>query len=136
MPYKDPEKRREMKARSRAAAKAGKATAAGSGPGVPGVPGGSHGGTVITVYHAPEVAALRLRSATDILGLLEGQAAAVVADLTIETCARARTVGYLAGIILRAVETADLTARLESIEEALSDRNADPAPTPFRRFGS
>lgn len=134
MPYKDPEKRREMRARQRQAKKAARASAAGSAPGVHGVSQGATGAPIVAVYHAPEVAALRIRTAADVLTLLEGQAAAVLADVTVETCARARTLGYLAGVMLRAVETADLTARLEAIEEALAARGDTATGTNIRRF--
>ena len=103
MPYKDPNKRREMRARSRAAKKDGRA--------------GS------TSVGAPEVTALR--SASDVLGLLERQVGAVLAAEGVDACTKARVVGFLAGIVLRASEAADLTARLDAIEQALAARDAD-----------
>ena len=39
-------------------------------------------------------------------------------------CERARCVGYLAGVLLRAVEAAELTARLEALEGELKGRSA------------
>lgn len=129
MPYKDPEKRKAAKARHRASKKAKAAE---------GLPKGSAGalsGSSIVVYHSPEMSTLRVRTASDILAMLEGQAAAVLTDPDIDTCNRARTIGYLAGVMLRAVETADLTKRLEAIEEAIANRDGDDV-VPVERYGT
>jgi hypothetical protein len=59
-----------------------------------------------------------------VLALLEEQVGAVRADESLSTVERARTVGYLAGISLKAIETGDLAARLESVEIVLKARRA------------
>jgi hypothetical protein len=64
----------------------------------------------------------RLKTAADVLALLEEQVAAVRGDETLATVERARTVGYLAGISLKAIEAGDLAARIEGLEAALKLR--------------
>jgi hypothetical protein len=66
----------------------------------------------------------RLKTAADVLALLEEQVAAVRGDDTLTTVERARTVGYLAGISLKAIEAGDLAARLEAVEGVLKARRA------------
>jgi hypothetical protein len=66
----------------------------------------------------------RLKTAADVLALLEEQVAAVRGDDTLTTVERARTVGYLAGISLKAIEAGDLAARLEAVEGVLRARRA------------
>jgi hypothetical protein len=66
----------------------------------------------------------RLKTAADVLALLEEQVAAVRGDATLTTIERARTVGYLAGISLKAIEAGDLAARIEGLEAALRLRKA------------
>ena len=67
----------------------------------------------------------RLRTATDVLELLQEQVAAVLADEAVTTLERARVIGFLAGIGLRAIEAGDLAARLEAMESVLKDRKAN-----------
>jgi hypothetical protein len=57
-----------------------------------------------------------------VLALLEEQVGAVRADESLTTVERARTIGYLAGVSLRAIETCDLAARLEAVEATLKGR--------------
>lgn len=64
----------------------------------------------------------RLRTARDVLALLEQQVEAVRNDAEAGTLEKARTIGYLAGISLRAIEAGDLTSRLESVEYVLKQR--------------
>ena len=66
----------------------------------------------------------RLKTAADVLALLEEQVSAVRSDETLTTVERARTVGYLAGISLKAIEAGDLAARLEAVEAVLKARRA------------
>ena len=66
----------------------------------------------------------RLKPASDVLTLLEEQVSAVRSDETLTTVERARTVGYLAGISLKAIEAGDLAARLEAVEAVLKPRRA------------
>jgi hypothetical protein len=103
MPYKDPAKRaayhREYKRATRAA--------------VAQTPGQA----VIPV-------SFRLQTAADALALLAEQVAAVQADETVTTVERARCIGYLVGISLKAIEAGDTAARLEAVEAVLRLRRA------------
>lgn len=64
----------------------------------------------------------RLRTAMDVLNLVAEQVQAVRADEDANTMEKARTIGFLAGIALRAVEAADLTGRVEALEQILKQR--------------
>lgn len=64
----------------------------------------------------------RLRKASDVLRLLEEQVEAVRADTSAGALEKARAVGYLASISLRAIEAGDLEARLEALEAVLKRR--------------
>lgn len=66
----------------------------------------------------------RLKTAQDVLALLEEQVDAVRADPEAGTTEKARTIGYLAGIALRAIEAGDLAGRLEALEAVLKGRKA------------
>ena len=66
----------------------------------------------------------RLKTAADVLALLEEQVAAVRAEEAATTLEKARVVGYLAGIALKAIEAGDLAARLEAVEATLKARKA------------
>ena len=66
----------------------------------------------------------RLKTAADVLALLEEQVSAVRAEGAASTLEKARVVGYLAGIALRAIEAGDLAARLEAVEATLKVRKA------------
>lgn len=101
MPYKDPEKRREYRKRWKHAQRAGD-----GGP--------------PRVSLVPEP--VRVRTAQDVLTVLAEQLDAVRADGRLSTCERARTVGYLAGVALRAIEAGDLSVRMEALEAALKAR--------------
>jgi predicted ABC-type ATPase len=63
--------------------------------------------------------ALRLQTSQDVKDLVQGQVAAVLASKA-DIITKARTVGYLASIQLRAIECGDLAARLEAVEHRLS----------------
>jgi hypothetical protein len=67
----------------------------------------------------------RLQTAADVLKLLEEQVEAVRADQEAGTLEKARTVGYLAGIALKAIEAGNLAARIEMLEAVLRQRNGD-----------
>ena len=58
------------------------------------------------------------------LKLLEEQVAAVRGEPNAGTLEKARCVGYLAGVALKAIEAGDLTARLEAVESVLKARRA------------
>jgi hypothetical protein len=65
----------------------------------------------------------RLQTASDVLSLLEEQVAAVRADGAAGTLEKARAVGYLAGVTLKAIEAGNLAARVEMLEAVLKQRN-------------
>jgi hypothetical protein len=67
----------------------------------------------------------RLQTAADVLRLLEEQVAAVRDDGAAGTLEKARAVGYLAGVTLRAIEAGNLAARVEMLEAVLKQRNGD-----------
>jgi hypothetical protein len=102
MPYSDPEKAREYQRGYRRLRRAGD--------------------TCTTPVHPAIPADLRLKTAADVLELLRGQVAAVLAAPDCTTLERARTVGYLATITLKAIEVGDVAARLEAVEAVLKQR--------------
>ena len=58
----------------------------------------------------------------DVLALLVEQVNAVRADVLADPTERARTLGMLASLALRAMEARDITARLEAVERILKVR--------------
>lgn len=58
----------------------------------------------------------------DVLALIEEQVNAVRADPTADPTERARTLGMLAGLALRAMDSRDIKARLEAVERVLKLR--------------
>ena len=66
----------------------------------------------------------RLKTAADVLALLGEQVAAVRDDPEVGTLDRARCIGYLAAVTLKAIEAGDLAARLEAVESVLKARRA------------
>ena len=69
----------------------------------------------------------RLRTAADVLDLLEEQGDAVVKNTESTALEKARCIGFLAGVTLRAIESGDLAARLESMEAILKTRKQEEA---------
>jgi hypothetical protein len=67
----------------------------------------------------------RLKTAADVLALLEEQVNAVRADPDAGPAEKARTVGFLAGVALRAIDAGNLAARVEMLEAVLKQRNGD-----------
>jgi len=67
----------------------------------------------------------RLKTAADVLSLLEEQVTAVRADSEAGALEKARAVGYLAGVALKAIEAGNLAARIEMLEGVLKQRNGD-----------
>ena len=63
-----------------------------------------------------------LDSPADVLALIEEQVNAVRADPSAEPTERARTLGMLASLALRAMDSRDITARLEAVERVLKLR--------------
>ena len=66
----------------------------------------------------------RLKTAADVLALLAEQVAVVRDDPDVGTLERARCIGYLAAVTLKATEAGDLAARLEAVEAVLKARRA------------
>jgi hypothetical protein len=98
VPYRDPDKQREYKKHWERMRKAGEP--------------GSIAGSIPPPF--------RLRTAQDILTLLAKHVEAVEHAEEVGTLEKARTVGYLAGIALKAVEVTDLGARLAKLEQAVA----------------
>jgi len=65
-----------------------------------------------------------LKTAADVIGLIEEQVGAVRAEPLATTLEKARTIGFLAGVALRAIEAGDMAARLEALEAVLKARGA------------
>lgn len=113
MPYVDPEKARRAK---RESARRRRAAASG-GEGSP-----SNRGAILLNLPA------RIQTAADILAILSEAVADIRAERHRDAFERGRAVGYLCGIALRAVEAADLLARVERIEAAMEgDARAESA---------
>jgi hypothetical protein len=71
----------------------------------------------------------RIRTARDVLNLLAEQIEAVRNDELAGTLEKARCIGYLGGIALKAVEIADLSDRVEAVEKVLKLRKeSEPCP--------
>ena len=65
---------------------------------------------------------LPLEAPADVLAVIEEQVNAVRADPLAEPGEKARTLGFLSGLALRAIEAKDLAARLEAVERVLKLR--------------
>ena len=63
-----------------------------------------------------------LETPSDVLAVIGEQVNAVRADVYAEPQEKARTLGMLSGIALRAMEAKDLAARLEAVERVLKLR--------------
>ena len=64
----------------------------------------------------------RWQTAADVLALLDEQVAAVRQDASLGSVERAKGVGSLAGIALRAIDAGDVAARVEALESILKSR--------------
>jgi hypothetical protein len=71
-------------------------------------------------------AEFRLKTAADVLALLEEQIQAVRLEAEAGALEKARAVGYLAGVALKAIEAGNLAARIEALELMLKQRGAKP----------
>jgi hypothetical protein len=67
----------------------------------------------------------RLKTAADVLQLLEEQVANVRSEREAGTLEKARTIGYLVGVALKAIEAGNLAARIEMLEMVLKKRKED-----------
>ena len=103
MPYRDPDKRRAYDRDYKRSVRVGDCPTPGQ-----------------TLVPLP----FRLKTAADALKLLEEQVAAVREDPEAGTLERARCIGYLVGVALKAIEAGDLAARLEAVESVLKARRA------------
>jgi hypothetical protein len=103
MPYKDPEKQRDYQREYKRMQRAGSSQTPGQ-----------------TLVPLP----FRLKTAQDVLALIEEQVNAVREEPEAGTLEKARAIGYLAGIALKAVEVADLSGRVEALEQVLRKRKA------------
>jgi hypothetical protein len=66
----------------------------------------------------------RIETAKDAVELLAEQMALVRSDEEAGTIEKARTIGYLIGVALKAIEAGDTVARLEAVESVLKARKA------------
>jgi hypothetical protein len=101
MPYNDPEKARDYQRDYKRLKRAGDCQT----PGTTRLP-----------------AEFRLNTAADVLALLDEQVAAVREDQQAGTLEKARCVGYLAAVALKAIEAGNLAARLDALESVLKSR--------------
>jgi hypothetical protein len=83
------------------------------------------GGGCTSPCTTPIPVEFRLKTAADVLALLEEQVNAVRADPDSGTTEKARTVGFLAGVALRAIEAGNTAARIEALEAVLKRRKDD-----------
>lgn len=102
MPFSNPERRREYQ-RERSRRRRAERRAGIDGP--PEV-----------IPTTPNIEPTELRTAADALAVLREQVNAVRTDPAAGVQTRARTVAYLMSIALRAIEVADLTARIAALE--------------------
>ena len=70
---------------------------------------------------------LPLQSPADVLAVIGEQVNAVRADPLADPAEKARTLGFLSSIALRAFEARDLAARLEAVERVLKLRRNEQA---------
>jgi hypothetical protein len=104
VPYTDPERARDYQRQYRRSARAGEPC--------------TTAGTTLPVE-------FRLQTAQDVIDLLQEQIGAVRDEKKAKTLEKARAIGYLASIALRAIETGNLAARLEAMEAVLKQRKGD-----------
>ncbi len=103
MPYREPEKRTTYQREYKRLRRAGECQTPSQ-----------------TLIPAP----FRLKTAHDVLALLAEQFEAVRDEEAASTLEKARTIGYLAGVALKAIEAGDVAARLEALEGILKGRRA------------
>ncbi len=71
---------------------------------------------------SPVPIAFRLKTAADALALIEEQVNAVRQEKEANTMEKARTIGYLASVALKAIEAGNIAARIEMLETVLKQR--------------
>jgi len=101
MPYKDPEKQRSYKREWQQANRRGS----------------------IGHQEGPDAAVVevsgRMQTPSDVLAVLEEQIDALRRDKRLRTVERARAIGQLATLCLRVIETRDVEAKLNRVDDAL-----------------
>ena len=105
MPFRDPDKARDYQREYRRTRRAGD--------------------SCTTPGTTPLPLPFRLKTASDVLQLLEEQVEAVRAEPAAGALEKARTIGYLAGVTLKAIEAGNLAARIEMLETVLKQRKSD-----------
>jgi hypothetical protein len=108
MPFSDPDKARDYQREYRRTRRAGDGC---TSPGTTPIP-----------------LPFRLKTADDVLRLLEEQVEAVRVEQEAGTLEKARAIGYLAVVALKAIEAGNLAARIEVLEAVLKQRNGDGKP--------
>jgi hypothetical protein len=108
MPFRDPDKTRDYQREYRRTRRAGD--------------------SCTTPGTTPLPLPFRLKTAADVLQLLEEQVEAVRTEKEAGTLEKARAIGYLAGVSLKAIEAGNLAARIEMLETVLKQRNGDGKP--------
>jgi hypothetical protein len=103
MPYADPDRARDYQREYRRTRRAGDSC---TSPGT-----------------TPLPLPFRLQTAADVLALIEEQVEAVRSEAEAATLEKARTVGFLAGVALKAIEAGNLAGRVEMLEAVLKQRN-------------
>lgn len=66
--------------------------------------------------------AVSLRTTDDVLAVLESAVSEASRDAGVDPLDKARTLGYLAGIAAKLLETRDLAGRVEAMESVLRQR--------------
>ena len=100
MPYKDPEKRRAYAREYQRLQRAGVSQTPGK---------------------TPLPTEFRLQTAREAIDLLREQIEAV-RRAKVKPTERARCIGYLAAIVLKAIEVAEVEARIEALEQVIQER--------------
>ncbi|MDI6871225.1 MAG: hypothetical protein QME79_07690 [Bacillota bacterium] len=77
-----------------------------------------------TPGQTPLPSEFRLQTARDVITLLAEQVEAVRRDTEAGTLEKARCIGYLAAVALKAVEAANLEARIEALERAIQEKGS------------
>ena len=67
----------------------------------------------------------RLQTAQDVIDLLQEQVEALRAETQAGAIQKARTLGYLAELARKAIETGNLAARIEALEDGMKHRDCD-----------
>ena len=105
MPYRDPNRAREYFRNYRRTRRAGDARSTPVHPAV-----------------SPE---FRLATAADVVALIEDQVEAVLEEQEAGVLEKARAIGYLATVSLKAIESGNLAARIEELEAILKKRKPE-----------